>query len=50
MENQDKTMKNFADERHKRAKTREKVQNLLASPKNLTKKCQKCPFLTDLYF
>ena len=35
----------FANERHKSAKDRGKVHILLAAPKDLTKKCQKSPFL-----
>ena len=49
-ENQDKTMKKLADKRHKSKKLKKKIHILLAPPKNLTKKYQKCPFLTDLYF
>ena len=49
MKNQDKTMKNFADEWHKKGETKEKSSHF-AGAKKLTKKCQKCPFLTDFYF
>ena len=45
MENQEKMMKIFADERHKSAETREKHSHFTGAAENFDQKMPKIPFL-----